>query len=151
MDQQNTDDLRKIIVWLGQRFAEVAQEFVPRLAGALAKTQKRVKFSADVVMQYNDQGVVECYLVPKAPRIPTEDLEARPFICVLGDKGQLVFEFDGDMTGLRMELDRRQAQAPDAHAPVEGPDVYNPEDNAAMSDADRQAAFLKAHSGAVPA
>ena len=145
------EDLRKIIIWLGQRFAEVSAEFVPRLAKALATTDKKVKFSADVVMQYNDEGVVECFLVPKAPKIPTADLEPRPFVCSLGLKGQLMFEFDGDTTGLKLDLERRQAQEQGA-TPEPTPDAieqdsYQPSDHAAASDADRQAAYLKEHSG----
>ncbi len=146
----NQDDLRQIIVWLGQRFAELSSEFVPRLAKAVVSTDKKVSFSATVTMQYNEQGIVECFLVPKAPKIPTEDLEPMPFICTLGDKGQLCFEFDGDVPGLKAALERKTAEPPPLTPAEIAEDAYKPDDGAALSDDNRRAAFLAEHPESTP-
>ncbi len=123
------DDLRKIVIFLGQRFAEVAAEFVPRLGRAVLATEKKVKFSADVTMQIAHDGLIECYLVPKAPKIPTEDLEPLPFLLAVGTELQLELAFSGS----REELEAHIAKPPVMTADEVEQDAYVPQDNAVES------------------
>lgn len=118
-------DLRKIVVFLAQRFGAVCQEFVPRLGRAVATTEKKVKFSVDVTMQIGDDGIIEAYLIPKAPKIPTEDLDPIPFMLALGRESQLELAFEG---GREMLSEAMREPPPMTQEQLEE-DAYQPSDN----------------------
>ena len=122
------EDLRKIIIFLGQRFAEVCAEFVPRLGAALRVTDKKVKFSADVTMQMGDDGLIEAYLIPKAPKIPTEDLDPVPFLLAVGPEMQLEMAFEGGR-----EMIPAFSEPPPLTPEQIEQDAYTPTDNAVVS------------------
>ena len=122
-------DLRKIVVFLAQKFGSVCAEFVPRLGKAVAVTEKRVKFSVDVTMQIGDDGLIEAYLIPKAPKIPTEDLEPVPFLLALGRESQLEMAFEGGREALVLAMGE---PAPVTQEQIEE-DAYQPTDNVVSS------------------
>lgn len=123
------DDLRKIVVFLAQRFGAVCAEFVPRLGAAVAVTEKKVKFSVDVTMQVGDDGLIEAYLIPKAPKIPTEDLDPVPFLLTIGRDLQLEMAFEG----ARESLQDAMADPPPMTQEQLEEDAYQPGDNAELS------------------
>lgn len=123
------DDLRKIVVFLAQRFGAVCAEFVPRLGAAVAVTEKKVKFSVDVTMQVGEDGLIEAYLIPKAPKIPTEDLDPVPFLLTIGQKMQLEMAFEGGRESLH---DAMSEPPPMTQEQIEE-DAYQPGDNAELS------------------
>ena len=122
-------DLRKIVVFLAQRFGAVCAEFVPRLGAAVAVTGKKVKFSVDVTMQIGEDGLIEAYLIPKAPKIPTEDLDPVPFLLTLGQKSQLEMAFEGGREMLQAAVREPPPLTPEQ---IEE-DAYVPGDNVVSS------------------
>lgn len=128
------EDLRKIVVFLAQRFGAVCAEFVPRLGKAVAATEKKVKFSVDVTMQVGEDGLIEAYLIPKAPKIPTEDLDPVPFLLALGREQQLEMAFEGG----RESLHNAMSDPPPMTQEQLEEDAYQPGDNAELSGLEDQ-------------
>lgn len=122
-------DLRKIVVFLAQRFGQVCAEFVPRLGAAVAVTEKKVKFSVDVTMQIGEDGLIEAYLIPKAPKIPTEDLDPVPFLLTMGQERQLSMAFEGGREALHLAMREPPPLTPEQ---IEE-DAYVPGDNVVSS------------------
>lgn len=127
-------DLRKIVVFLAQKFGGVCAEFVPRLGRAVATTEKKVKFSVDVTMQVGEDGLIEAYLVPKAPKIPTEDLEPVPFMLAIGREMQLEMAFEGGREGLQDAVREPTPMTPEQ---IEE-DAYVPGDNSVQQGLEDQ-------------
>ena len=123
------EDLRKLVVLLGQRFAAVCAEFLPRLGAAVITTEKKVKFSADVTLQLGADGLIEAALVPRAPKLPTEDMAPMPFLIALGAEQQLELAFAGS----REEFESQIRAAPPLTPEELEEDAYQPVDNAAES------------------
>ncbi len=131
-------DLSKIAIFLGQEFAKMSLVFVPRCAKGLLETNKKISFGATVTMEFNEFGVVEAFLVPKAPKIPTEDLDPVPCILTHGAEQQLMLEFKGPYVELAAALDARSVDATD----ITPEDDYQPTGESAPSDKARLAALM---------
>lgn len=119
-----SEGAEEIAIRLGTGFAAVVREFLPAVSEAVVRTGKDVSFGATVKIRREKTGLIVGKMIPHEPKIPTEPMDAIPFVLTMNEGGQLEFVYGGTIEELHEE--QAEANQPD--------DGYVPGHNAGAAE-----------------
>jgi hypothetical protein len=109
------EQLREISFKIGTIAVEAATVFLPRIAAGLKQTDKAISFGLSVKVSHGKDGTLECEIAPKAPKIPTADIDPANIVLKFDKGGQLEFLFDGSMSEMTEAIAHDAAQKDDGY------------------------------------
>jgi len=118
LNKKQTEQLREIAMKIGLVTVEAAQEFLPRVAEGIAKTDKAISFGIKVKVKHGKNGTLECEIRSQSPKIPTADLDASAIVLKLDTGGQLELLFDGNYREMEAAIAHDAAKVDDGYAPT---------------------------------
>ncbi len=106
----------EIALRLGTGFAAMVKQFLPAGTEAVSRTGKDVSFGATVKVR-SEHGIIVGKLIPHEPKIPTEPMDAIPFILQVSKAGQLEFLVAGTIDELKEEVNTNAEPAEKGYTP----------------------------------